>query len=169
MKSGRSRPRQIQVVRSIFEEYNLPAMKRLLKHPLVAKHGEKFFRFAVCGGLGACIDFGTLHLLVHYMHWPEKYALIVSTGLAMIFVFIANRFFTFKAQGNGAGQQALKFFMVYLVAAIINYVLSLTFIWIGIHYIIAKAGAIGVVMFFNYFFLNSFVFKKSEQDEVVAA
>lgn len=144
-------------------------MKRLLKHPLVAKHGEKFFRFAVCGGLGACIDFGTLHLLIKEAAWPEKYALIVSTGLAMIFVFIANRFFTFKAQGKDAGQQAVKFFMVYLVAAGFNYTLSLTLIWLGVHYIIAKAGAIGIVMFFNYFFLNSFVFKKAEKDEVIAA
>lgn len=139
-------------------------------HPLWLKHGNKFLRFAVCGGLGACIDFGTLTLLVHFMKWPEKYALLVSTGLAMIFVFFANRLFTFKAAGN-AGNQAAKFLAVYFLAALLNYGFSMTFIYLGIHYIVSKAMAISVIMFFNYFSLNGFVFKQKAAvlDEVLVA
>jgi putative flippase GtrA len=137
-------------------------------HPLWQKHGNKFLRFAVCGGFGACIDFGTLTILVHFLKWPEKYALLVSTGLAMIFVFFANRFFTFKAAGN-TGNQAAKFLAVYAIAAFLNYTLSLTFIYLGVHYLLAKALAISFIMFFNYFSLNGFVFKqKSVSDEIIA-
>lgn len=145
-------------------------MKRVLSHPLVRSHGPKFLRFLVCGGLGACIDFGTLYLLVHFYSWEEKYALLVSTGLAMIFVFFANRFFTFKVKSTKkGGAQAAKFLIVYLTAAGLNYGISLGLIAAGVHYIVAKALAIGCVMFFNYFSLNSFVFKKGTEDEVVVA
>lgn len=145
-------------------------MEIIFGHPLWQKHGSKFLRFVVCGGVGACIDFGTLTLLVHFLQWPEKYALLVSTGLAMIFVFFANRLFTFKAVGN-TGNQAAKFLIVYAIAAILNYTLSLTFIYLGIHYLVSKALAIGCIMFFNYFSLNGFVFKQMPgvSDEVLTA
>lgn len=96
-------------------------MKVIFGHPLWQKHGLKFFRFAVCGGLGACVDFGSLYIFVHILGIPEKYAFVGSTGLAMIFVFFANRFFTFRASGS-TGNQAIKFLAVYLVAGFLNYV-----------------------------------------------
>ena len=147
-------------------------MQRLFRHPLIQKHGAKFLRFAVCGGLGACIDFGILRFSVHTLLWPEKYALIASTGLAMIFVFFANRFFTFQATSGHAGGQAFKFFFVYLFAAILNYCLSLGLIFIGVQYLLAKAIAIGCIMFFNYFCLNRFVFGMlgtRADDEIIVA
>lgn len=137
-------------------------MQVIFRHPLWKKHGMKFLRFAVCGGFGACIDFGTLHVLVGIQGWEEKYALLVSTGFAMVFVFIANRFFTFRVKGGKASTQLAKFLSVYLIAAALNYCFSLFFIWIGLHYFIAKALAIGMVMFFNYFSLNGYVFKQRE-------
>ena len=139
-------------------------MKAILHHPFVQKHGSKFLRFAVCGGLGACIDFGTLDTLVRFASWPEKYALIVSTGLSMLFVFTSNRLFTFRVRGSGAGHQALKFFLVYLVSAVLNYIFSLSLILVGVHYLLAKAIAIGTMMIVNYFFLNAFVFRVAPSD-----
>ncbi len=147
-------------------------MRRFLHHSLIQKHGAKFLRFAVCGGLGACIDFGILRFSVHTLLWPEEYALIASTGFAMIFVFFANRFFTFKATSGHAGGQALKFFLVYLFAAVLNYCLSLGLIFIGVQYLLAKAIAIGCIMFLNYFCLNRFVFSvlgAQADDEIITA
>lgn len=142
-------------------------MKAVLRHPFVKSHGAKFMRFIVCGGLGACVDFGLLHLLVAYVGWQEEYALIVSTGCAMVFVFFANRFFTFRARGANAGKQVVRFLMVYLFAASLNYILSLTFIYLGVHYLLSKALAIGLMMFFNYFSLNGFVFKQAKVSEEI--
>jgi len=138
---------------------------------ILRTHGSSFVRFAVCGGLGACVDFGTLHLLVAYASWEEQYALIVSTGLAMTFVFFANRFFTFRVRGGGVSTQIAKFLSVYLTAAGMNYALSLTLIVLGVHYLFAKAVAIGTIMFFNYAMLRGFVFRKPvlPDEEVIAA
>lgn len=145
-------------------------MEAILGHPLVKKHGSKFVRFLVCGGLGACIDFGSLNLLIHE-HWQAKYALLVSKGSSLIFVFVSNRYFTFRENGGDAKGQAVRFFMVYLSAATLNYALSLGLITAGIPVNLANALAIGLLMFFNFFFLNSFVFKKMKNlpDEIVVA
>lgn len=128
-------------------------------------------KFVVCGGLGAVIDFSTLHILVAYAGWPERYALIVSTGLAMTFVFFSNRLFTFRVRGKGVKTQAAKFFSVYMVAASLNYALSIGLIYMGLHYLLAKALAIGTLMFFNFFLLRGFVFRVAHipEDEVIAA
>jgi putative flippase GtrA len=136
------------------------------------RHAPTFLRFLVCGGLAACIDFGTLHFLIAYAGWTEARALLVSTGLALIFVFIANRFFTFGVRGGGVSTQAAKFLMVYLTAASLNYGLTLSLIFIGVHYLLAKAMAIGLIMFFNYALLHGFVFKKKKvipDEEVLVA
>ena len=147
-------------------------IRTILRHPFVAKHGSTFLRFVVCGGFGACIDFGTLHFLVAYRGWEEQYALLVSTGLALLFVFTMNRFFTFRAHGGETGPQLAKFFIVYLTAAGLNYVLTLSLIHVGVHYLLAKAIAIGTMMFFNYALLRGFVFRKKLlplEDEGLAA
>jgi putative flippase GtrA len=137
---------------------------------MVRKHGPSFLRFAVCGGLGACVDFGTLHIMIAYVGWREEYALLVSTFFALCFVFVANRFFTFRVRGGGYRDQVPKFLMVYLTAAGLNYVIALSLIYVGFHYLIAKAVAIGAIMFFNYFLLRGFVFRKAliPSDEVIA-
>ena len=146
-------------------------MKFIFDHPLVRKHGPKFVRFLICGGFGACIDFGSLYFLTHFAHWQPKYALLVCKGLALAFVFVSNRFFTFRGHGGDAKTQAARFFAVYLSAATLNYTLSLTLTTIGIPIMIANALAIGTLMLFNFFFLNFFVFKKGEtfSEEVVIA
>lgn len=132
----------------------------MLQHPLVVKFGPKFLRFLVCGGLGASIDFGTLRILVHTLHWLPQYAFILSTSLSLIFVFLSNRFFTFRGVTGDPKSQMMKFFLVYMSAAFLNYVLSVSLTFMGINYMLAKALAIGILMFFNFFFLNSFVFRK---------
>ncbi len=145
-------------------------MRATIVHRLVRTHGAKFIRFLVSGGLGACVDFGSLQFFVAVMGLTPKYALLGSSTLSLVFVFVANRFFTFRSHGGPAGKQLVRFFVVYLTAATLNYVLSLTFITLGFHYIIAKALAIGLLMFFNFFFLNSYVFKTDSAlvDEVLA-
>lgn len=135
-------------------------MIRLLHHPFVARHFKKFLRFAVCGGLGACIDFGVLALLTRTLLWAPEMALIVSTGCAFLFVFLSNKYFTFRDAAHGKSSvQALKFLVVYLLSALSNYALSVLLYRSGLMVEVAKALAIGIMMFVNYAFLRSFVFK----------
>ena len=133
-----------------------------IRSPHLAAHAPQAFKFGLCGGGGALIDFGVLHLLVAYAHWPEQYALLISGGLALLFVFLGNKYFTFRAREAATGRSAIKFFFVYSTAAFLNYCLSLGLIWIGIHYLIAKALAIGIIMCFNYVLLHSFVFREEK-------
>lgn len=117
-------------------------------------------KFAVCGGLGACIDFGTLWLGVQVLRYPEKIVFFFSTTLATIFVFFANRWFTFESKGQ-ARSEILKFILAYSIAGFLNYLVSMGFFLLGVQYLLAKALAIGIIMFFNYFCLQRFVFRPS--------
>ena len=56
-------------------------------------------------------------------------------------------------------REAVKFLLVYGVAGATNYALSLFLIWLGVQYLLAKALAIGIIMFFNYGMLQGFVFR----------
>lgn len=129
-----------------------------IRSPDLAMHVGQALKFGLCGGGGAMIDFGVLHLLVRYALWPEKYALLVSGSFALLFVFLTNRFFTFRGRGSDPRRAAAKFLVVYLTAAFLNYWISLGLIWAGVHYLLAKAIAIGIIMCFNYVLLHSFVF-----------
>jgi putative flippase GtrA len=139
-------------------------MKRVLQHPLVMRHWSKFLRFAVCGGLGACIDFGTLLSLTRIAGWHPRYALFVSGVVSLVFVFLANKYFTFRETDDKRhGTQAGKFLLVYAMSALFNYILSLGFISVGAADFVAKALAIGIMMFVNYAFLHGFVFRRRRQ------
>ncbi len=141
-------------------------MRTLLHHPFVRTHFPKFWRFAVCGGIGSLIDLGSLHLFVSAFEVSQYIAPIYSTLLSVTFVFLANRFFTFREAEKKYGSQALKFAFVYGVAIIMNIALTNTFIWVGIHYLLAKVLAIGVGVFWNYFMSHGFVFKASKEEDV---
>ena len=68
-------------------------MKDLLK-----QHAEKF-RFALVGGFNTALDIGLLFLLVS-LGFDKIVANYISTSIAFIFSFFANKTFTFRATGD---------------------------------------------------------------------
>lgn len=145
-------------------------MKKLLSHPRVKRHAPQLLKFALTGGIASLIDLGTLTLLVHYDIIPEQFAFVASSCVAIVFVFIANKYFTFKNR-ESTGNQAVKFAIVYGGAIALNVVLSNVFYWAGTHLLshflsntlvalAAKAGAIGIGAVLNYTLSHSFIFKR---------
>lgn len=142
-------------------------IRRLMHHPFIRRHVAQGWRFVVCGLLGATIDLGSTAFLVEFADIDPHIAYIPSTLLAVIFVFMANKFFTFKNRESDVGRQALKFAFVYGAAIVSNLTISWTLLWLGLHYIPAKIGAIGVGAVWNYTMSHGFVFRKREQVDVV--
>lgn len=143
-------------------------MRRLLVHPFARRHGPQFLKFAVCGGIGAVIDFGSLAILVEFLGVPPQAALFFSSLFAMVFVFLANKFFTFRNHDRQVGGQAAKFLIVYGLALLFNASLSNLFLWLGAHYALAKALAVGVVMFWNYALSHGFIFRSAQRGDTTA-
>jgi len=143
-------------------------------------HLSQAVKFITCGLIGAVMEFTIIGILVGTYHFSPYLVYIPSALIPATFVFLFNKNVTFKASGQTAAQTR-RFLMVYVVAFIINYLLSSTFYTFGSvlldgHTIMgmfiddqrlafgAKALAIGMTAVFNYSFSHFFIFKKSAVD-----
>lgn len=129
---------------------------------LIRKHGPQLVKFAVVGGIGSVIDLSSLAFFVEYLGVEKRIAVIFSTICAVIVVFILNKKFTFKNREKKMGTQALKFALVYGLAALSNISISALLITFGMQYLLAKAAAIAVGAAWNYSMSHGFVFKKND-------
>ena len=82
-------------------------MKKIIK-----KQAEKV-RFVIVGGLNTAIDFGILFTLVA-LGLPTVASNFVSTSVAMVFSFFANKSFTFR----DTGQKTVKHIALFLIITI---------------------------------------------------
>lgn len=153
-------------------------MRRVFHHPIVRKHGVQFLRFAVCGLIGTTLDVTTLGILVRYADLSGYVGSVLSSLVGASFVFVANKFFTFRDHSKRVGNQIFKFALVYGIAIGLNVMLSWGFLWVLEHQILgdayhlessllAKVGAIGVVALWNYTLSHGFIFKQPEREVAI--
>ena len=124
-------------------------------HP---KEFSRFVKFAIVGALGAVIDFGLLNLMRGVFGWPLLLANTFSVSVAIVSNFIWNRLWTFPESRNRKKRKQLpQFTVVNLVGLVINNIIVLGVDWLLVGYMgepwsynIAKAIAIGVVLFWNF-------------------
>ncbi len=128
----------------------------LRRYPLL----KKIVKFAITGGIAAVIDLGGLQIMVRYMGVSEEVAVILSSLISVIFVFIFNKIFTFRDGSTRYASQITKFALVYGFAIILNGAVSNFFLWLGFHYLIAKVFAIGIGAVINFVLSNMFVFRQ---------
>lgn len=134
-------------------------MKYLLK-----KHASKL-RFGIIGGINTAIDFVLLFLL-HGFGLNPYVANIISTSIAFVFSFFANRTFTFRSRGS-IKKQLLPFLIVTIIGL---WVIQPIIIWIillplggideNIALFVAKIIATVASLLWNYLMYSRFVFKE---------
>lgn len=133
-------------------------MKALLK-----KHASKL-RFGLVGATSTAIDFGLLFVGTNlgFNRFASNY---VSTSVAFVFSFFANRSFTFKSKKD-AKKQIIPFLVVtlfglWVIQPIVIWLVSLPLSHLSdnITLFIAKLAATGVTLVWNYIFYAKFVFK----------
>lgn len=134
---------------------------------LLNKHADKL-RFAIVGGANTGIDFGILFTL-RFFGFPEILSNFISTSIALVFSFFANKNFTFKNSGKQSKTQFIKFLVITLFGlwliqpVIILAVGSLLRPLIHNGYIIlliSKLLATCVSLVWNYLLYRKFVYKK---------
>lgn len=128
----------------------------LRRYPLL----KKIVKFAITGGIAAVIDLGGLQIMVRYMGVSEEIAVVLSSLISVIFVFVFNKFFTFRDTSSKYARQITKFVLVYGFAIVLNGIVSNFFLWIGFHYLIAKVFAIGIGAVINFVLSHLFVFRQ---------
>jgi len=120
----------------------------------------RFLKFAIVGTVGAMVDFGILNLLVLGFGLPKEYANLVSVTCAIISNFVWNRLWTFpESRERPVHTQFGKFALVNLIGLGINQFVFLATDRVvfdplfphPLDYNLAKATAILVVLFWNFF------------------
>ena len=135
-----------------------------------AKERTRFLRFAVVGVIGAVIDFGTMNILVNFLHFALVAAGTISFIAAILSNFMWNRYWTYPdSRTKPLFRQLLQFAFVntlglairvpilaYLEPVLLNFFQNLPF---EIPLVppgfladnITLAIAVLVVMFWNFF------------------
>lgn len=141
----------------------------LLKDPT---ERQRMLRFAIVGSIGALVDFTSFNLYTLALHIPSVIASVLSFVTAVINNFLWHRYWTFAdSRSKPIARQMGQFLVVNVLGVSIRTPLFILFtrlvLW-TLNYIhlpgpapdwwahnLALAGAIGVVMFWN-FFVNRF-------------
>ncbi len=138
-------------------------------HP---KEFSRFIKFSIVGAIGAVIDFGLLNLFLHLFRDVFEWNLLaqysingnlllantLSVSAAIVSNFVWNRLWTFpESRTRKKRKQLPQFTLVNLVGLLINNVIVVgldavlvSFVGEPWSYNIAKAIAIGVVLFWNF-------------------
>jgi putative flippase GtrA len=131
------------------------------------KEFERFLKFATVGVIGMVIDFSVLNLLVQAVGMKVLVANVFSFSAAVLSNFTWNRLWTFpESRQRPLLQQLGQFALVNVIGLGINeLVLALVLAAIqGVipspwNYNLAKALAIGIVLFWNFFVNRLWTYK----------
>ena len=120
-----------------------------------SKNRQKI-RFLLVGGTNTAIDFGLLFILNSF-GLPRVSSNTISTGVAFIFSFFANRNFTFSANSGDIKKQMTLFIIVTLFGL---WVIQPIIISLISNLLVGKIIATAVTLVWNYLFYSRLVFKK---------
>ena len=120
-----------------------------------SKNRQKI-RFLLVGGTNTAIDFGLLFILNSF-GLPRVSSNTISTGVAFIFSFFANRNFTFSANSGNIKKQITLFIIVTLFGL---WVIQPIIISLISNLLVGKIIATAVTLVWNYLFYSRLVFKK---------
>lgn len=119
-----------------------------------------FIRFLLVGGLGFVIDLGLTYLLIHLgvEPWLARPPAIISAAL---FTWLANRQFTYKIKVKKNTYEAMRYALVAMAVAAMNYSIYIALIEFDIAPILAVTMATAVQTIVSFHAYRWFAFKPS--------
>jgi putative flippase GtrA len=122
------------------------------------KEFMRFVKFAIVGAIGAVIDFAVLNLMHGAFGWPLLGANTLSVSVAILSNFTWNRLWTYpESRSRRKREQLPQFALINLIGLGINNLIVVGLTAVFTNYIpdpwdynLAKAIAIGVVLFWNF-------------------
>ena len=135
---------------------------------VVLKNNPQLLRFGIVGGANTALDFGLLFVF-KFIGIPVEIANIMSTGLAFIFSFFANKKYTFKTTNTSVIREMLLFVIITLTGlwGLQTLIITLTHNPLtqlmgntDVALLVAKLLATVASLTWNYLFYSKLVFKK---------
>lgn len=140
---------------------------------ILKKHATKL-RFALIGGLNTAIDFGVLFIATYLLNIPKIPSNVISTTVAFVFSFFANKKFTFKSKSKNVIREVVLFttvtlFGLWVIQSIIIAALTPAIVGFGIleaaALFISKLIATVASLAWNYLLYSRVVFKNDQADQ----
>lgn len=137
---------------------------------IAKKHADKL-RFTIVGSINTVIDFSILFTLTTLFNVPKELANFISTFVAFLFSFFANKKYTFKSTSKNLKKQFLLFtivtlFGLWVIQTIIITAITPVFTNLGVNkpaaLLISKLIATAASLIWNYTLYSRVVFKKSK-------
>ena len=137
---------------------------------IAKKHADKL-RFTIVGSINTVIDFSILFTLATLFNVPKELANFVSTFVAFLFSFFANKKYTFKSTSKNLKRQFLLFtvvtlFGLWVIQTIIIAAITPVFTNLGVNkpaaLLISKLIATFASLIWNYTLYSRVVFKKTK-------
>ena len=147
------------------------------------KYKDKI-RFCIIGAINTLIDFSILLILNRGFKVDYIVANYISTTIALVFSFFANKYYTFECKGGNVKKQSLSFTIVTLIGLwliqplvmkginllLVNWqigtikLITLKISSDTIKLIIEKLVATVITLIWNYLFYSRLVFKTTPDD-----
>ncbi len=139
---------------------------------------KQFIKFGVTGTIGAIVDFSSYALLTRGFSWTATYHLLgqeisaannVSVLLAILSNFLFNKRWTFRDTNKNIAGQGASYFVLNIFTWTLNQLLMSFFTyqvpWLEALFgqqkdFVAKALAIGIILFINFFGSKFLIFRK---------
>ncbi len=103
----------------------------------------QLIRFGLVGGVGFVVNVGVYALCVHALRIDYRGAYVIAWLVAVTNNFLLNRHWTFDAAAGSVRFQAIRFFVVSLVAAGFGFLLLTLFVQdFGLDKVVAEALAV---------------------------
>ena len=134
---------------------------------IAKKHADKL-RFTIVGSINTVIDFSILFTLTILFNVPKELANFISTFVAFLFSFLANKKYTFKSTSKNLKKQFLLFtivtlFGLWVIQTIIITAITPMFTNLGVNkpaaLLISKLIATVASLIWNYTLYSRVVFK----------
>lgn len=123
---------------------------------------NQILKFGVVGIIATVIDYVLLYVLTDYLHIYYVTSATISFCVSLIFNYIASMKYVFKRKEDA---NRVKEFLVFVILSVIGLgindgIMYLGTTMVGIHYMITKLGATGIVMVWNFVTRKIFIEKK---------
>ncbi|HSR88911.1 MAG TPA: GtrA family protein [Candidatus Udaeobacter sp.] len=123
---------------------------------------DQFIRYFVIGIGAVILDVGSLYLLKEYLHLRPVVAVIINGLFLFNYVFFLNKYWAFKSTGI-THKQVIRF----LILAGINYLISITWMYIfnhqlGFNYLWVRVANIALSVAWNFLLYRHWVYKTDQ-------
>jgi len=119
-----------------------------------------FLRYVGVGASAATLELSLFVAMHQWLHWELLVANCAALGIAIVYCFLMQRNFTFRARGDAGRHLSLYLLMQSISAVLNNAILWMLVQNAGVYAPLAKVVQIGIVFVWNYTFARLVVFAK---------